>query len=97
MKPYTVEKEINGTTYTAQFNGLENALNAIDASYVNGRISVAKISGYIFEHVIVEPRVTANDFETMDELNKVIEFGMAVMQGNFREKNGRTAEKAGKK
>ena len=98
MKAYTAKKVINGKEYLAQFSGLSAALDAIDNSYVNNRISVAKISKYIFEHVIVEPHnLTADDFDTMDELNEVVAFGMEVMQGKFRNTNTETAEKAGEK
>lgn len=84
---YTAEKEVNGKKYIAQFNGMSSALDAIDNSYLNDksdRVSISKISKYIFEHVIVEPKVTADDFETMEELNEVVRFGMDVMQGKFR-------------
>jgi len=88
MKPYTREKEINGKKYVAQFNGLSAALDAIDNSYLNDksdRISISKISGYIFKNVIVEPAgLSADDFDSFEELNEVVRWGMAVMQGKFR-------------
>lgn len=88
-KFYTVEKEINGKKYVAQFNGLSCALRAVDQSYVEGtnNTSVEKLANYIFANVIVEPtRLTIDDFESMEEFNEVVTFGREVMQGNFREK-----------
>ena len=87
-KFYTVEKEINGVSYTAQFNGLAAAMDAIDNSYVEGtsNTSMAKITEYVLKHVIVEPKgLTPDDFDTMDDLAEVVAWGREVMQGNFRE------------
>lgn len=87
-KPYTVKKEINGVEYIAQFNGMSVALDAVDNCYneSGNNISVGKLSKYIFEHVIVEPKgLTVDDFDSMDDLNAVVGFGREVMQGNFRE------------
>jgi hypothetical protein len=87
-KFYQRTKTINGKEYTAQFNGLSAALDAVDSSYIEGtsNTSVAKLSKYLFENVIVEPKgLTVDDFETMDEFNEVVTFAREVMQGNFRE------------
>lgn len=89
MNIYTVKKTINGTEYTAQFNGISAALKAVDESYLEGtnNTSVAKLSKYLFENVIVEPKgLTADDFDSMEEFNEVISFAKEVMQGNFRDK-----------
>lgn len=98
---YTVKKTINGKEYTAQFNGISAALNAVDNSYIDGtnNTSVAKLSKYLFENVIVEPKgLTADDFDSMDEFNEVVTFAREVMQGNFREKaDEKSTEKTGKK
>lgn len=86
-KFYTVEKEINGVKYIAQFNGLSAALKAVDESYIDGteNISMTKMSEYIFEHVIVEPKgLSADNFDSMDEFNDVIRWAQGVMQGRFR-------------
>lgn len=87
-KFYTVEKEINGTKYVAQFNGISAAIEAVDNSYIEGstNVSMTKLSKYILANVIVEPKnLTADDFETLDEFSDVISFGREVMQGNFRD------------
>ena len=88
-KFYTVEKEINGTKYVAQFNGLSAAVRAVDQSYVNDNsqnISTEKMANYILNNVIVEPKgLTIDDFESMEEFNEVTNFGREVMQGNFRD------------
>ena len=88
-KFYQRKKVINGVEYTAQFNGLSAALGAIDESYIDGteNMSMVKMSRYIFENVIVEPKgLTADDFEDMETFNEVIRFGREVMQGKFRSK-----------
>lgn len=100
-KFYTVDKEINGTKYTAQFNGLSAALKAVDDSYIEGtnNTSTIKMAEYLFKHVIVEPKgLTPDDFESMEEFNEVISFARQVMQGEFREKanEGTAKAKSGK-
>lgn len=89
VKPYTVNKTIGGKEYTAQFNGISAALEAIDNGYIDGTstASVVKMSKYLFENVIVEPKgLTADDFDNMNDFNEVVAFAREVMQGNFRDK-----------
>ena len=86
---YTAKKKINGKEYTAQFNGISAALKAVDDSYIEGtnNTSVEKLSKYLFDHVIVEPKgLTTDDFDSMAEFNEVINFEREVMHGNFRQK-----------
>lgn len=98
---YTVKKTINGVEYTAQFNGLSAALKAVDNSYIDGtnNTSLEKLSKYLFDNVIVEPKgLTVDDFESMEDFNEVVTFARSVMQGDFRgSKNEGTTEKASKK
>ena len=90
-KFYTKEKEINGTKYVAQFSGLSSIMRAIDESYIDknsSNTSISKLSKYLFENVIVEPTgLTADDFDSMEELNEVINWAMEVAQGKFRPTN----------
>lgn len=63
-KFYTVEKEIRGKKYIAQFNGISAALDAIDNSYIDGtgNTSVEKLANYLFSSVLVEPKMSIADF-----------------------------------
>lgn len=93
---YQVKKTINGVEYTAQFNGLSAAMQAIDKCYIDGtnNISSYKLSKYVFDNVIIDPKVTVDDFDTIEEMNAVAEFGRDVMQGNFRDQTDKdTASK----
>ena len=95
-KFYTVTKTINGKEYVAQFSGLSSAIRAVDQSYIDDtrNTSVEKLSQYIFENVIVEPKgLTIDDFDSMEEFNEVVTFGREVMQGNFREEANKTTTK----
>ncbi|MBR5823726.1 MAG: hypothetical protein IKY67_06255 [Paludibacteraceae bacterium] len=86
-KFYSVEKEINGVKYVAQFNGLSAALKAVDDSYIDGsdNISMLKLSEYVFKHVIVEPKgLDVDDFESLDDFTEVMNWAQGVMQGQFR-------------
>ena len=65
-KFYTVEKEINGTKYVAQFSGISAALRAVDQSYIEGTntTSTEKLAEYLFKYILVEPAgMTIDDFE----------------------------------
>ena len=99
-KFYTVDKEINGTKYVAQFSGLSTALKAVDQSYIEGtnNTSTEKLAAYLFKHILVEPAgTTIDDFEDMETFNEVVTFCREVMQGNFREKTDKcTAKTKGK-
>lgn len=99
-KFYQVEKEINGKTYVAQFQGLSTALKGVDSTYINGssNTSTEKFSQYIFDNIIMEPKgLTIDDFESIEELNEVVAFGREVMQGHFRDEKDKKPDKgAGK-
>lgn len=85
LKPKTFTKEINGNTYTAQFNGMYACLEALDeigATSQKGP-SLAKTAKYVLENVIVDPKLSVNDFSSMDDLNDVVTFGLEIMKGNF--------------
>lgn len=85
-KFYTVEKEINGVKYVCQFNGISAALKAIDNCYIDGtsNLSLEKLNEYLLENVIVEPKLTLDDFEDVETLNKVTGFARKVMQGEIK-------------
>ncbi|MBD8945798.1 MAG: hypothetical protein ACLVG9_00905 [Eubacteriales bacterium] len=94
---YQVTKNIGGKDYVAQFNGISAALEAVDNSYIDGsgNISLAKLSKYLFENVIVEPKgLTSDDFESLEEFNEVVAFAREVMQGNFRGKQDKETTNA---
>lgn len=93
---YIVKKEIGGKEYTAQFAGLSVAQRAIDTTYLdNGKTSTEKLTKYLFEHIIVEPKgLSVDDFDTIDELNAVTNFAMGVMNGEFRNKTDKNATEA---
>lgn len=77
-------KLINGVEYTAKFNGLSYALDAVDRSYIEGsnNTSVDKLAKFLLENVITKPeKLSPDDFESMEEFNDVITFAREVMQG----------------
>lgn len=87
-KFYTVEKEINGVKYTAQFNGVSAALEAADRCYIDGsgNTSALKMAKYLLENVIVVPKgLTPDDFDSIDELSAVTNFANEVLHGKFRD------------
>ena len=84
----TATKEINGVKYTAQFNGVLEALRAADQNYIDGTeiVSNEKLADYILNNVIVEPKgLKIDDFKSVRELRQVINFGADVMNGNFQD------------
>lgn len=63
IKYFTASKKIKGVTYTAQFNGISAALDCTDNSYSEetGKSSSEKFGKYLFENVLVEPKLSIND------------------------------------
>ena len=91
-KFYTVEKEINGTKYVAQFSGLSVAVRGVDGTTTT---STEKLGQYILDNVIVEPKgLTADSFDTMEEYNAVTTWGRDVMYGKFRKESNANGAKA---
>lgn len=95
---FSVKKKIKGKEYTAQFNGVSQALRAVDDTYIPGskNTSLEKLTEYVLTNVIVNPpNLTADDFDDVDELNAVVGWGTDVMNGKFRPtqkpKSGKTA------
>lgn len=89
-KIYTATKEINGTTYRAQFNGVREAVRA--TQQYKDEMSLDE---YLLSNVIVEPPgLKMDDFEDLFEFRQVINFAANVMSGRFRgeEKSGGTEE-----
>lgn len=81
IKQFT--KEINGVTYKAQFTGLRNAMRGQKQCGGDSE----KTADYVLKNVIYDPPgLTIENFDSFDELNPVVSFGIKVMNGNFREK-----------
>ena len=78
------KKTINGVEYVAKFDGITSALKAIDGCYIEGtnNTSTEKLAKYLFESVITKPaKLTADDFDGMEDFNAVISFARETMQG----------------
>lgn len=87
MKAFTqVKKIINGTEYTAQFNGFGESYKYIDSiTDANMKPSLYKGAEYLLKNVLVSPKKTFDDFESKEELDEVIAFLTEVKDGTFRE------------
>lgn len=80
-KTYTATRQINGTTYRAQFNGVREAIRI----YNQYRGDELKLDEYLLSNVIVEPPgLKLDDFEDIDEARRVLNFAAGVMSGRFR-------------
>ncbi len=94
---YTREKEFDGIKYIAQFNGISAYYKMIDSCKDNnGNLNMSELSEYIFDNVIVEPKMTVDDFDDTDTCGRVVKWALNVAQGRLRDKNKSPAEKAGK-
>lgn len=81
FKPVVIEKEIKGTVYKAQFNGVSTIFRANDET--EGK--AGKMADFLFKNVLVEPTITDVDdyFGTdIDLMNDVIEFAGDVMRAD---------------
>lgn len=105
MKKFTqFKKTINGTEYTAQFNGMRSRYRAIDEAGKfygdNQGLSMLRMAEYLLENVLVSPteKKDVDAYEDTDELDEVIKFLSAVNNGTFREADdGEAKEGTGKK
>ena len=89
-KIYTATKEINGTTYRAQFNGVREAVRATQ-EYKKDEMGFDE---YLLSNVIVEPPgLQMDDFEDLFEFKQVIDFAASVMSGRFRGEEKSEADK----
>lgn len=80
-KTYTATRQINGTTYRAQFNGVREAIRISNQC----RGDELKLDEYLLSNVIVEPPgLKLDDFEDVDEARRVLNFAASVMSGRFR-------------
>jgi hypothetical protein len=63
-KLYTAKKTINGIEYTAQFNGISAAYEAVDNSYLDDgvNIGVENLAQHLLTHTLIEPKRTFADF-----------------------------------
>ena len=64
VKSYTVKKEINGREIVAKFSGISTSARAVDTTYIDGtdNTSIEKLAEYLFDYVIVKPRLSIKDF-----------------------------------
>lgn len=88
-KFYQKTKTIGGVEYTAQYSGLRPAIQMADNCYVDGtsNYSAEKMNDYVLRHFIVKPPgLTIDDFDDLETLNAVVEFGREVAQNTFQEK-----------
>lgn len=81
------KKEINGVTYTAQFNTLRETLRAKKAYCDSrGNVDTELLADYLFKNVIVDPPgLTIEHFDDLDELNAVTLFATQVLHNRFRQ------------
>lgn len=99
FKPISVEKEINGTKFIAQFNGVSAMLDATNEADGDNK----KMVEYLFKNVLVEPKIDDMDeyFATdVDFMNEVVSFASAVMRADeeyFPKANKKSASTKGTK
>lgn len=89
MKAYTVTTTIEGKKYTAQFCGVQVALEMSDNCTIqgSGNPSSLKVAQYCLDHIIIEPQgLLVNDFEKYDTLSEVVTFASEVAKGNLKDK-----------
>lgn len=80
FKPITVTETIDGKKYTAQFCGVSGVCKI--SNYEN---DVEKLVDFLFENVIVEPKISDIDEYfgvKVKHMNKVIEFAKQVLSAD---------------
>ena len=82
-----VKKVINGIEYTAVWKGYNHSQKLKKQCLSNGKnkYSNEKLSNVIFGEIIINPKVSADDFDDIEVLRKVFDFGKSVLFGEFEE------------
>ena len=75
-----VEKEINGTIYTAQYRGMAYAFSLQELSRSKSEFELTET---LFNEVLISPKTEIDDFEDMDALGEVRSFLLDVALGNI--------------
>lgn len=83
FKPITVEKEIKGKKFVAQFSGASMLFKF--NSETQGDAEKAK--DFLLKYALVEPKIEPDDFDDfigtdIDLMNEIIEFAGAVMRAD---------------
>lgn len=81
--------EVAGIEYTLQKMGPRSYLRLLKACTINGAIDQEKWSDAMLEHVVIEPKVTMEDFE--DDLPAFIE--LIATCDNFLAEKTKTTKK----
>ena len=105
---YTVTKEINGRKIVAKFSGISTSARAADTTYIDGtdNTSIEKLTEFLFDNVIVEPRLSIEDFgadmigkevtKTIGGVEYVAKFNglltaIRAMDENYNDENSNTS------
>ena len=85
----TIRKIINGVEYTAVWKGYNYTTRRINDCLTKDkkRYSNSKLSAVIFDEIIIDPKVTVDDFDDLQTFNEVLEFGKSVLFGDFEKKS----------
>lgn len=70
-----------GTKYTFQKVAPAQWLDILDESEASGRIKRSAMYPAVLENVVVQPKVTVNDFEDYSELDEVVTEAIRFQQG----------------
>ncbi len=88
-----IKKTINGVEYTAVWNGILQSEKMMKECTVNGNLSVYRLAEKVFSQVIINPKISIDDFADRSSFYDVLDFGVSVLQGDFGEKKSKGALK----
>lgn len=85
----TIKKVINGVEYTAVYKGYNYTTQRIKECLLQDKkhYSNEKLSTVVFGEIIINPKVTVDDFDDLQAYNEVFEFGRSVLFGEFENKS----------
>jgi hypothetical protein len=85
----TIKKVINGVEYTAVYRGYSYTTQRIKECLLQDKkhYSNEKLSTVVFGEIIINPKVTVDDFDDLQAYNEVFEFGRSVLFGEFENKS----------
>lgn len=85
----TIKKVINGVEYTAVWKGYNYTTKRMKECLLQDKkhYSNEKLSAVVFGEIIINPKVTVDDFDDIQTYNEVFEFGRSVLFGDFEKKS----------
>lgn len=88
----TIKKVINGVEYTAVWKGINFSNENIKQCTIKNTnlLSTSKLAKFVFDNIIINPKVDIDSFDDISEFSAVLDFGKSVLFGTFEDDKSKT-------